>query len=166
MRDVRGLPDAQHVRFESFREYEDRFDALVPRATSVIRVFERRLSARYNSSVRCELLREFLRGDATRQFLVVVHEAAPLVQDCPRLLRLALEYHPRVKMRQTAPTARHVQDPCMVVDDRHYLHRFNYASMRSTQGLDDLPGAQQLIERYEEVWEGAAPVRYGAPTGL
>src|SRR6476661_5258107 len=93
MTDGSGLPGTQYVRFESFREYEDRFDALVPKAMSVIRVFERRLSARYNSSVRCALLREFLRRDATCELLVVVHEAAPLARDCPRLLKLALEHH-------------------------------------------------------------------------
>lgn len=166
MTDARSLPTAQYLRFESFRAYEDRFDALIPRALSVIRVFERRLSARYNSRERCTLLREFLRGDETRQLLVVIHEAASLAQDCPRLLDLALDHHPRVKIRQTLASARHAHDPCIVVDFSHYLHRFHYAAMRAAQGLDDLVGAQQLIDRYGELWEASAPVRYGPRAGL
>jgi hypothetical protein len=160
------LPEAGYVRFESLREYEDRFDALVPKALSVIRVFERRLSTRYNSSVRCALFRDFLRGDPARELFVVVHEAAVLARDCPRLMKLALEHHPRVKIRQTVIAARHAHDPCMVVDSNHYLHRFHHASMRAAQGLDDLPGVQPLIERYGELWEASTPVRYGAPAGL
>jgi len=166
MSDHPPLPTAQYVRFESFREYEDRFDALIPRALAIIRVFERRLSARYNSRERCELLRAFLRGDPKRELLVVVHEARTLATDCPRLIRLALDLHPRVKIRQTLAAARQVYDPCVLVDFSHYLHRFHYAGMRAAQGLDDLVGAQQLIDRYGELWLAAAPVRCGPPAGL
>jgi hypothetical protein len=166
MTNARPLPEASYVRFESLREYEDRFDALVPKALSVIRVFERRLSARYNSSVRCALFRDFLREDPTRELFIVVHEAEPLARECPRLMKLALEHHPRVKIRQTVIAARHAHDPCMVVDFNHYLHRFHHASMRAAQGLDDLPGAQPLIERYGELWEASTPVRYGTLAGL
>ena len=166
MTDARRLPTAQYVRFASFREYEDRFDALIPMALSAIRVFERRLSARHNSRERSTLLREFLRGDPKRELLVVVHEAEPLARDCPRLVQLALDHHPQVKIRKTLAAARQAHDPCMVVDFSHYLHRFHYASVRAAQGLDDLLGSRQLIDRYGELWEASAPVRYGAPAGL
>jgi hypothetical protein len=166
MSDAPSLPTARYLRFESYREYEDRFDALIPKALSVIRIFERRLTARYNSRERCDLLRAFLRGDPTRRVLVVVHEAEPLVRDCPRLLKLAVDHHPRLQIRRTLAAARHVHDPAIVVDFGHYLHRFHHAGMRAAQGLDDLAGAQQLIDRYGELWEASAPVSPGRPAGL
>lgn len=166
MGDARTLPTAQYLRFESLREYEDRFDALIPRALSVIRVFERKLTPRYNSRERCALLREFLRGDAQRELRIVVHDADTLRDECPRLCELAADHHPRVQLRRTLAAARHAHDPCVIVDFSHYIHRFHHAWMRAAQGVDDLPGAQQLLDRYAELWEASAPVRWGRPAGL
>lgn len=160
------LPTARYERFESFREYEDRLDALIPKALAVVRVFERRLPTRWNSRDRCRLLRDFLRGDETRGLMIVVHEAESLGRECPRLLELALDHHPRVKIHQTLASAKHVHDPCILVDFNHYLHRFHYSSMRAAQGVDDLPGTQQLMDRFEELWEATVPVRCGPPAGL
>lgn len=160
-----ALPTARYERFEGFREYEDRFDALIPAALSVIRIFDRRLPARYNERVRIALLRAFLRGDPNRRIVIVVHEPESLV-GCPRLRDLAVELHPRLQIRGTLASARHAHDPCIVVDFGHYLHRFHYAGMRAAQGWDDLAGARQLIDRFGELWESATPVRAGRPAGL
>jgi hypothetical protein len=71
-----------------------------------------------------------------------------------------------VELRRTTPAARRAEDPCMIVDFSHYLHRFHYASTRAAQGVDELAGAQQLIDRYEQIWESASPVHVGRPAGL
>ena len=57
-----GLPHAQYERFESGRSYDDMFDELIGSTQRVIRVFDRSLSARYNTAARCDLLRAFLRA--------------------------------------------------------------------------------------------------------
>lgn len=161
-----ALPTARYERFEGFREYEDRFDALIPAALSVIRIFDRQLPTRYNERGRIALLRAFLRGDPARRVVIVVHEPEPLVRACPRLLELAVELHPRLEIRRTLGSARHAHDPCIVVDFGHYLHRFHHAGMRAAQGWDDLAGAQQLIDRFGELRESSTPVRAGRPAGL
>lgn len=161
-----GLPTARYVRFDSYREYEDRLDALLPRALAVIRIFENRLSARYNSRARCDLLRAFLRGATTRRLLVVVHDATPIARDCPRLAALALACHTQVEIRRTQGAARLAHDPCLIVDLTHYLHRFHHAAMRAAQGTDDLAGAQALIDRYGEIWAASVPVRPASAAGL
>jgi len=157
---------ARYERFESFREYEERFDALLPHALGVIRVFKPRPSAHYNSRQRCELLQTFLLGDPARRLYIVVHEADALARLCPRLVALARRHHEQLKVRRTLAAASHVHDPHLIVDSGHYLHRFHHAGMRAAQGTDDVAGAQPLIDRYEELWEASAPVRVGPPAGL
>lgn len=156
----------QYERFESFAEYEDRLDALIPAALATINVFQDRLTPRYNATLRIDLLRAFLRGDSTRRVRIVVHDAAALVRDFPRLLALARDLHPRLEIRQTLRTVRHIADPCVVIDGRHYLHRFHYSGMRAAAGRDDMAGAQELTDRYEALWEASSPVGHSAPAGL
>ena len=52
-----ALPHAQYERFESVRELEDMFDELIPQTQSVIRIFDRSLSARYNTPMFTSALR-------------------------------------------------------------------------------------------------------------
>jgi hypothetical protein len=160
------LPSARFERFESFREYEDRLDALIPRALETIRIFEPRLGKRYNTLARCELLREFVAASPARRLSIVVHDADALARDCPRLLRLAQDYQPRVQLRRTLRAAAHARDPVAIVDIAHYLHRFHETYMRAAQGLDDLEGAAPLIDRYGELWAASAAIAAGGPAGL
>jgi len=159
-------PMARYERFASFSEYEERLDALIPRALGVIRVFEPRLSAHYNSQRRCALLQTFLLVDPGRRLYIVVHDADALARLCPRLTDLALRHHEQLKMRRTLAAASHVHDPHVIVDSSHYLHRFHHAGMRAAQGTGDITGAQSLIDRYEALWEASTPVRVGPPAGL
>ena len=69
-----ALPHAQYERFESMRELEDMFDELIPRTERVIRVFDKSISARYNTPGRCGLLRDFLLVDPLIRLFMVVHE--------------------------------------------------------------------------------------------
>ena len=69
-----SLPHAQYERFESMREYEAMFDELIPKTERVIRIFDKSLAASYNTTARCELLRQFLRADPLNRLYIVVHE--------------------------------------------------------------------------------------------
>ena len=61
------------------------------------------------------------------------------------------------KVRQTPRWARHVYDPFVIFDASHYLHRFHYERMRYARGLNELTGAQQLLDRYGELWDASKP---------
>lgn len=161
-----ALPHAQYHRFESMREYESMFDELVTNTQNVIRIFDRTLSAAYNSPLRCEALAAFLRADPLNRLHVVLHETEGLEQVCPRFIALLQRFNHVAKARQTPRWARHVHDPFVIFDASHYLHRFHYAHMRFARGRDEIEGAQQLLDRFGELWDASQPALGATVLGL
>ena len=148
-----ALPHAQYERFESVRELEEMFDALIPQTQRVIRIFDKSLSARYNTPGRCELIRSFLRADPLNRLFIVVHEVESMSRTVPRFVTLLQHFSHVAKVRQTPRGARHIYDPFAIFDASHYLHRFHHERMRYARGLNELSGAQQLLDRYSELWD-------------
>ena len=161
-----SLPHAQYERFESLREYDAMFDELVPKTQRVIRVFDKALPLSYNAQSRCELLTQFLRADPLNRLFIVLHETENLERNCPRFVTLLLRFAHVAKVRQMPRSARHIYDPFVVFDASHYLHRFHYDHMRFARGTNDVDGAQQLLERYNEMWEVSKPSPIASVTGL
>ena len=161
-----NLPHAQYHRFEGMREFEERLDEMIPQAQSIIRVFDKTLSREYNSARRHEALRQFLLASRSNRLMIVVHEADPIERQCPRVIDLARQFTTAVKIRQTLRPARHVYDPFVIFDATNYLHRFHFEHLRAAQGMNDVIGTQQLLDRFAEIWEASAPAISADKTGL
>ena len=161
-----NLPNAEYRRFEGMREYEALVDELIPRTERFIRVFDRGLSPSWNASQRHELLRRFLLADRANRLLIVVHDAEPIEREHPRLVELVRQFGTAVRVHQTLTPARHLYDPFVVFDANHYLHRFHYRFLRASQGTNDLNGAQQLLDRFSEIWEVSARAVSAGTSGL
>jgi hypothetical protein len=166
MKQSGNLPNAEYRRFEGMREYEAVIDSLIPQTQSVIRVFDKSLSRAYNSPQRFDLLRQFLLASPRNRLLVVVHEVEPLERGCPRLLLLLQQFSYAISIRKTLRPAKHVYDPFVIFDASHYVHRFHYHHLRAARGTNDVLGAQQLIDRFGEIWEVSAPAVSANVTGL
>lgn len=162
----RNLPNAEYRRFEGIREYESLVDGFIPQTLRVIRVFEKQLSRDYNSARRCHLLRDFLRASRMNRLFIVLHEVERVERHCPRFLELLQQFNHAVSIRRTLRAAKHVYDPFVVFDASHYLHRFHYGHLRAAQGTNDVVGAQQLIDRFAEIWEASAPAVSADVSGL
>ncbi len=161
-----NLPHAEYRRFESNREYQECIDRLIPLTQSVIRVFDKTLSQPWNSAARIQLLKQFLLASRVNRIHIVVHDTKPLLAECPRLLEFSQQFNHALKIRETLRGAKHVYDPFVVFDGSHYVHRFHYDHMRAAEGTHDANGAQQLIERFEEIQECAGPPLAANVTGL
>jgi hypothetical protein len=161
-----GLPHADYQRLESMRQFEAMLDELIPQTQRVIRVFDRSLSAAWNATARCDLIRDFLRADPLNRLYLVVHQAEGLDRVCPRFMAVLQRYGHVAKLRQTPRSARHLYDPFVVFDGSHYLHRFHYEHMRYARGMNDVEGTSELVDRYTELWEVSRPVSTGGPVGL
>ena len=161
-----GLPHAEYERFESLREYDAMFEELVPKTQRVIRIFDKSLSARYNTPTRCDVMRTFLRADPLNRLFIVLHEPESMARTCPRFAALVQHYGHLASIRQTPRSARHVYDPFAVFDASHYLHRFHHDHMRYARGLNELTGTQQLLDRFQELWDASRPAGTGRVLGL
>jgi hypothetical protein len=160
------LPHASYERFESLREYEAMFDELIPSAQQTIRVFEHGLTPVFNSPARCERLARFARAGGLNRLHVVVHATNGAERVCPRFISLSQRFSHVVKVRQTPRWARHVYDRFAVFDGIHYVHCFHHESARFARGMNDLDGAQQLLERFDELWEASRPALGASVLGL
>lgn len=161
-----ALPHAEYERFESLREYEDMFDGLVTMTQRVIRIFDKSLSARFNTPGRCDLLRQFLRADPLNRLYIVLHEPETMPRVCPRFVSVLQHFNHVAKVRQTPRGARHLYDPFAVFDASHYLHRFHYDHMRYARGRNELTGTQVLLDRHHELWEVSKPAAQANVLGL
>ena len=161
-----NLPNAEYRRFEGLREYETLIDSLIPQTQRAIRVFDKTLSRAWNALHRYEALRQFLLASRSNRLMIVLHEADHIERQCPRMIELARQFSSTVKIHQTLRPARHVYDPFVIFDATHYLHRFHVDHLRAALGTNDVIGAQQLLDRFAEIWEASAPAVSADKTGL
>jgi hypothetical protein len=161
-----NLPNAEYRRFEGMREYEAVVDALIPQTQRIIRVFDQGLSRAWNSPERYEALRQFLLANRKNRLLIVVHDAEPIVRECPRAVELVRQFGTAVRIHETLVAAKQVYDPFVVFDAIHYVHRFHHRFLRAAQGTNDLLGAQQLIDRHAELWDASALAVSAGTSGL
>ena len=147
-------------------EYEELIDALIPQTQRAIRVFDRSLSRSWNSSSRCAALRHFLLASRLNRLYIVVHDVQAVEREFPRLLDLNQHFSAAVLIHETLNHAKHVYDPFVVFDSSHYVHRFHYRHLRAAHGANDLIGAQQLLDRYAEIWEASARAVSAGTSGL
>lgn len=161
-----NLPNAEYRRFESLREYEALVDAMVPQTQRIIRVFDQTLSPTWNTPERFETLRKFLLADRANRVLIVVHDAEPIERERPRMVELVRQFGTAVRIHQTLSLAKQVYDPFVVFDANHYLHRFHYRFLRASQGTNDLVGTQQLLDRFNELWDASAQAVSAGASGL
>jgi len=161
-----NLPNAEYRRFEGLREYEEVIDALIPRTERFIRVFDNSLSRGWTSPQRYEALRQFLLANRLNRLLIVVHDAEPIERECPRVVDLVRQFSASVKIHETQSPAKHVYDPFVVFDASHYVHRFHYRYLRAAQGTNDVIGAQQLLDRFAEIWDASTHAVAAGTSGL
>jgi hypothetical protein len=146
--------------------YEDALDTLFARPGRQLRIFDRQLGGRYNSVRRSELLRQFLLLSRSRRLQIVLHDAANLQRDCPRLILLLRQFSHAISIHETDPQAKGVYDPFAVMDERDYVHRFHYDDTRGLLALDDPQDAHSFVQRFGEIWEASAPVVSATTLGL
>jgi hypothetical protein len=161
-----NLPNAEYRRFESFREYDEIVDRMIPLTQSIIRVFDKAPGRAWNSTARIELLRQFLLANRANRLLILLHDIRPLATECPRLISLAQYFTHACVIRETLRAAKQASDPFVIFDGSHYVHRFHYDHMRAAQGSHDAAGAQQLIERFSEILDCSGPPLAANVTGL
>jgi hypothetical protein len=160
-----GLPGPAEVRLEprtvalnSIAEQVAAIDELIPLAQRRIRIFDQNLSQTgWNHPARVEGLSAFLRGTRGRRLDIIVHHTGYLETACPRLLNLLRTYSHAITIYRTGPEAKVATDPLLIVDDRHYLHRFHFEQPRATLGIEQPEQTRPLASRYEEIWATGEP---------
>jgi hypothetical protein len=142
-------------------------DEIIALARHSIRVFDNDMSEMgWNSAARAELLSAFLRRARTSKIEIIVHETRWLESSSPRLLALLKSFGDRMTIYRTGPEARGASDPLVLVDGRHFLHRFHIEQPRATLAIESPHLAGPLINRFDEIWATGEPGLTGTVLGI
>jgi hypothetical protein len=151
-------PAPRHETLTSTAAQVAALDQLIALATRSIRVFDVDLSETgWNRAERAETVAAFARRNARATLQIVVHNTRWIESSCPRLTRLLRIYGHVITIRRTGPDAASAMDPLTIVDERHYLHRFHVEQPKAEFVVGDPHAAKPLIERFDEIWNGAEP---------
>ena len=159
-------PKPQHAQIFGNADYEAAVDTVLDQSASRIRIFDHALGRGYNAPRRFELLRRFFLAGRRNSLQIVLHDAASMDRNCPRMLQLLRTYPHAIGIHETHPAAKSVYDPFVIVDDRCFVHRFHFDEMRGLCGMDDPIGTHAFIERFAEIWEASSPAVSATTLGL
>jgi hypothetical protein len=142
-------------------------DELIGRARKSIAVFDLDLSETgWTSAARSERLARFLRASRHARIDIIVHDLRYIERRCARLCELLRRFGSQVTIRRTGPAARAATDPLVIVDGRHFLHRFHIEQPRALLGLDSPHAATPLVQRFEAIWATGDDGLTGTVLGL
>jgi len=162
-----AAPAPRHETLTSLAAQVAAIDELVGYARASIRVFDVDLGQTgWNSPTRTEALAAFLRARNDAKLDIIVHETRWIEASGARIVALLRRYSHGVTIRRTGAEARSAMDPLLIVDGRHYLHRFHIDHPRAALGVEEPLGAKPLITRFEEIWGTGEPGLTATVLGL
>jgi hypothetical protein len=142
-------------------------DELIALAEHRIRVFDQDLSQwGWNQPARTDRLGQFLRGVRGRRLDIILQDVHYLESACPRLLGLLRTYSHAMTIYRTGSEAKLATDPLLIIDERHYLHRFHFERPRAAMGINQPEQTRPLATRFEEIWATGEPGLTATTLGL
>lgn len=163
-----GGPDApQEALLTTVGDQVRAIDELIALARTRIQVFDRDLSDHgWHRADRVERLAQFLRSGPARRLDIIVHDTRWIEASAPRLLHLLRQYLHAMQIWRTGNEARSAMNPLVIVDSRHFLHRFHVDQPRAAFAVSQPAGAKPLVARFEEIWATGEPGITGTVLGL
>jgi hypothetical protein len=164
---VDPAPQPEQRVLASIAEQSEAIDRLIELARDSIRVFDRDLSQTgWDAARRAERLAVFLRGKRTAKLEIIVHDTRWIESSCPRLRNLLRAFADSITLYRTGGEARSAMDPLMIVDGRHFLHRFHADQPRAALAIEQPAATKPLANRFDEIWASGEPGLSGTTLGL
>ena len=160
-------PVPREVRLDTVAAQTAAIDELIGLAQQKLQVFDIDLSQTgWDNAARAANLNSFLRRAPAARFDLILHDTRWLEGSCPRLLNLLRRYSSAITIYQTGPEARVAMDPLVIVDGRHFLHRFHIDHPGAALVIENPQQAVSLVTRFEEIWATGEPGLAGTVLGL
>jgi hypothetical protein len=162
-----AVPVPREVRLDTVAAQTAAIDELIGLAQQKLQVFDIVLSQTgWDTAARADNLSAFLRRAPAARFELILHDTRWMERSCPRLLNLLRRYSSAITVYQTGPQARVAMDPLVIVDGRHFLHRFHVDQPRAALVIGNSQLAGPLVNRFEEIWATGEPGLAGTVLGL
>ncbi|MFO1325047.1 MAG: hypothetical protein U1F15_13415 [Burkholderiales bacterium] len=142
-------------------------DDLIDLAQNRLQLFDVDLSqGGWNAAARAERINAFLRRNPKARIDAIVHDTRWLEASCPRLVALFRLHSHAMTIYKTGPEARSAMDPLLIVDGRHFLHRFHIDQPRAAFAIEQPQLARPLVMRFEQIWATGEPGLSATVLGL
>jgi hypothetical protein len=162
-----AAPVTRESRLDTVAAQTAATDELIGLATHRLQVFDIDLSQTgWGTAARADNLSRFLRQATAPRFDLIVHDTRWIETSCPRLVNLLRLYPTAITMYRTGPEARVAMDPLVIVDGKHFLHRFHIDQPRASLVIENPQLAMPLVTRFEEIWATGEPGVPGTVLGL
>ena len=149
------------------RNYDAATLMVIKRAEKELLIFDPNLSrGDYQGSAVTEALRQFLAKSPANKLVIVVHDKSFIAERCARLLNLLKVYGHVVTIYETANSSKTALDAFVLADKSHYLRRFHVDQARFKYVFDDVAETNALLERYEQIVDGATVSSLSTHVGL
>jgi hypothetical protein len=159
--------NGQRQMLNGERDYESAIDRVIDAAQNTLHIFDSDLaSGGYSSLKRYDALNAFLRKSDKNRLIIILHETEHVSAYCPRIMNLLKTHSHVIAIHKTMEHARIANDPFVVADDLHYVHRFHRDGARSLLALNDPAGARQIEERFQQLLEASHPAVFATTLGL
>ncbi len=167
MSEATPISAPQHTMLNGEAEYEAAIDTVIASAEHTLHIFDTDLSTGgYTTAKRCEALRTFLMKNRANRLVMVLHDTDYLTRQCPRLMQLLKLHSHAMAILQTHEHGQTANDPLVIADATHYVHRFHSDSARALLALHDPAGGHQLEDRFGQLQEASAPAVSAFTIGL
>lgn len=149
------------------RDYESAIDRVIDAAQHTLHIFDGSLAnGGYSSLKRYDALNAFLRKSGKNRLIIVLHDTEHVSAYCPRIMNLLKSYSHAMAIHKTMEYARIANDPFVMADELHYVHRFHRDGARSLLAINDPAGARQIEERFQQLLEASHPAVFATTLGL
>ena len=153
-------------RVESLAEHAQAIDDVLALARQRVQLFDIDLAqGGWNTAARTDALSRFLRR-RNAQLQVIVHDTRWIEANAARFVDLLRQFGAAMTVYKTGPEARGAMDPLLIVDHRHFVHRFHVDRPRAAAAIDMPQAAKPLVQRFEEIWATGEPGLAGTVLGL
>jgi len=162
-----AAPEPREAVLETVSAQAAAIDELLDLARQRLQIFDVDLSqGGWNTAQRADRLAAFLRRNRKARVEAIVHDPRWLEASCPRLLTLLKLHSHAITIYRTGPEARSAMDPLLIVDGRHFLHRFHIDQPRAALGVEQPALVRPLVMRFEQIWATGEPGLSATVLGL
>ena len=152
------MAEKVHQAINSESEYVAAIDQVIALAERNLCIFDPDLKkGDYSTLRRFDLLQQFLKKSRLTRLVIILHDVDYYSAYCPRLVQLQKTYSHAFSLMATATHARSAQNPLVIADSSHYVHRFHVDYPRALVAFHDQEGAKPFFERFQQLQEASAP---------
>ena len=153
------------TKFSSRAEIGVHFLDVVTRSRATLAMFDPDFSVFPLGSSQTEAaLRDFLRLGGHLQ--LAMHQTGHIERECPRFMRLLVDYSHRIECRVTGRQLRTLTDSFCIGDHLHIVRRFHSDHTRGEAAFSAPTATEISNERFVGIWAESLPGLHASTTGL